>query len=78
MFSGGADPLMLNDPMMAILDWQAWQSYLAPFSSNSGAGGISSTGVNGNDASGTGADAGTMVDGENSDEDNNDRSHNNP
>lgn len=31
MFSGGADPLMLNDPMMGILDWQAWQSYLAPF-----------------------------------------------
>ncbi|CAO1638625.1 unnamed protein product [Sympodiomycopsis kandeliae] len=36
MFSGGADPLMLNDPMMGILDWQAWQTYLAPFSGGTG------------------------------------------
>ncbi|CAO1617112.1 unnamed protein product [Parajaminaea phylloscopi] len=30
--TAAADPLMLNDPLMGMLDWQAWQSYLAPFS----------------------------------------------
>lgn len=30
VFGFGQDPLMLNDPLMGILDWQAWQTYLAP------------------------------------------------
>ncbi|CAO1627091.1 unnamed protein product [Jaminaea pallidilutea] len=30
----GFDPMMLNDPLMGMLDWQAWQTYLAPFSGN--------------------------------------------
>lgn len=32
LFSSALDPLMLNDPLMGMLDWQAWQSYLAPLS----------------------------------------------
>lgn len=38
-FTAGNDPLMLNDPLMGMLDWQAWQSYLAPFSNNTQASG---------------------------------------
>lgn len=43
MFSG-SDPMMLNDPLMGMLDWQAWQSYLAPF--GTGAGGAAPNAIN--------------------------------
>ena len=45
-----SDPMMLNDPLIGMLDWQAWQNYLAPYASNNPNGGT--TGLNDNGAGG--------------------------